>query len=151
MKSFIYKDFENDVYVNSVKLTEKEKWHRALGYVNFQYLNKLVKDKLVDGLPDKLENNVMKCANCIQSKMANVPFENERSKTSEILEIQTDLNGPLRTTGSDGEKFFLSFIDDYSKCSKVYCIKSKSEIASCFKVVLHLKIFKNSNFFYLIF
>ena len=40
----------------------------------------LVKDKLLDGLPDKLENNVMKCANCIQNKMANVPFENERSK-----------------------------------------------------------------------
>ena len=58
-------DFENDVYVNSVKLTEKEKWHRALGHGNFQYLNKLVKDKLVDGLPDKLKNNVMKCANCI--------------------------------------------------------------------------------------
>ena len=76
----------------------------------------------------------MKCANCIQSKMANVPFENERSKTSEILElIHTDLNGPHRTTGSGGENFFLSFIDDYSKCSKVYCIKSKSETASRFK------------------
>ena len=88
IQSNTYKDFENnvnDVYVNSVKLSEKEKWHRALGHVNFQYLNKLVKDKLVEGLPDKLENNVMKCANCIQSKMANVPFENERSKTSEIL------------------------------------------------------------------
>ena len=33
--------------------------------------------------------------------MANVPFENERSKTSEILElIYIDLNGPHRTTGS---------------------------------------------------
>ena len=81
----------------------------------------------------------MKCENCIQSKMANVPFENERSKTSEILElIHTDLNGPHRTTGSDGEKFFLSFIDDYSKCSKVYCIKSKSETASCFKEYVNL-------------
>ena len=60
MKSNVYKDLENDIYVYSVKLTEKEKWHRALGHVNFQYLNKLVKDKLVDGLPDKLENNVMK-------------------------------------------------------------------------------------------
>ena len=35
MQSNIYKDFENDLYVNSVKLTEKEKWHRALGHVNF--------------------------------------------------------------------------------------------------------------------
>ena len=65
MQSNTYKDFENDVHINSVKLTEKEKWHRALGHVNFQYLKKLVKDKLVDGLPDKLENNVMKSANCI--------------------------------------------------------------------------------------
>ena len=138
MQSNTYKDFENDVYVNSVKLTEKGKWHRALGPVNFQYLNKLVKDKLVDALPDKLENNVMKCANCIQSKMAYVPFENERSKTSEILElIHTDLNGH-RTTGCGGENIFLSFIYDYSKCSKVYCIKSKSETASCFKEYVNL-------------
>ena len=55
MKSNIYKDFENNVYVNSVKLTEKGKWHRVLGHVNFQYLKKLVEDKLVDGLPDKLK------------------------------------------------------------------------------------------------
>ena len=129
MKSNIYKDFENDVYVNSVKLTEKEKWHKALGRVNFQYLNKLVKDKLVDGIPDKLENNVMKCANCIQSKMANVRFENERSKNSEILElIHTDLNGPHRTTGSDREKFFLSFIDDYSKCNDFIVLKTNQRL-----------------------
>ena len=39
--------------------------------------------------------------------MVNVPFENEKSKTSEILElIHTDINGPHRTTGSDGKKFF---------------------------------------------
>ena len=80
----------------------------------------------------------MKCANCFQSKMANVPLENERNKTSEILElIHTGLNDPHRT-GSGGEIFFLSFIYDYSKCSKVYCIKSKSETASCFKEYLNL-------------
>ena len=49
----------------------------------------------------------MKCANCIQSKMANVPFENERIKTLEILELlHTDLNGPHRITSSGGEHFF---------------------------------------------
>ena len=31
--------------------------------------------------------------------------------------IHTDLNGPHRTTGSGGESFVRSFIDDYSKCS----------------------------------
>ena len=116
-----------------IKLTEKEKWHRALGHVNFQYLNKLVKNKLLDGLPEKIENTQMKCANCIESKMSNEPFENDRTRATEILElIHTDLNGPHNTIGYCGEKYFVTFIDDYSKCAKIYCIKNKSETASCF-------------------
>lgn len=132
MKSFIYKNDNENIYANTTILTDKEKWHRALGHVNFQYLSKLVNEKLLDGLPEKLEQNNMRCANCIQSKMANVPFENEKTKSTEILElIHTDLNGPHRNAGYGGEKYFLSFIDDYSKCSKVYCIKSKDETAGC--------------------
>jgi len=94
--------------VNSVKLTEKERWHRNLGHVNFNYLNKIVKNKLLDGLPEKIENVEMKCANCIKSKMSNLPFENKPTKAKEILEIiHTDLNGPHPTTGYCGEKYFL--------------------------------------------
>ncbi len=47
---------ENEAFVNSVKLTEKERWHRNLGHVNFNYLNKIVKNKLLDGSPEKIEN-----------------------------------------------------------------------------------------------
>lgn len=123
----------NEIFAHSIKLTQKEKWHRALGHVNFQYLNKLINNKLVDGLPDKIESMEMKCSNCIKSKMTNVPFENNRTKTTEILElIHTDLNGPHNLTGFGGEKYFLTFIDDYSKCTRIFCIKSKAEVASCF-------------------
>lgn len=133
IKSFVSKIDNNKMYVNTIKLTNKEKWHRALGHVNFQYLNKLINNKLLDGLPDKIESAEMKCSNCIESKMANVPFENNRTKTTEILElIHTDLNGPHSITGYDGEKYFLTFIDDYSKCTRIFCIKSKAETANCF-------------------
>lgn len=131
IKSFLTKN--ESMYAYSINLTQKEKWHRALGHVNFQYLNKLVNNKLVDGLPDKIENTDMKCSNCIKSKMCNVPFENNRTKTTEILEIiHTDLNGPHSTIGYGGEKYFLTFIDDYSKCTRIFCIKSKTEVANCF-------------------
>lgn len=84
-------------------------------------------------MPDKIENTEMKCSNCIESKMFNVPFQNNRKKTTEILEIiHTDLNGPHNTTGYGGEKYFLTFIDDYSKCTRIFCIKNKSETANCF-------------------
>ena len=134
MKSFIYEKNNSEiVFTNMVKLTNKEKWHRALGHINFQYLDRLVNEKLIEGLPDRLENIIMKCATCIQSKMANVPFENKSTNFKDVLElIHTDLNGPRRTVGFGGERYFLSFIDDFSKCSKTYCIKSKAETASCF-------------------
>ena len=139
MKSTVIENEIKNLYTNTEKITEKEKWHRALGHVNFRYLSKLVNSKLVEGLPEKLENDLLTCANCIESKMSKVPFKNDRSKTSEILElIHTDLNGPHRTTGYGGEKYFLTFIDDYSKCAKIYCIKRKSETANCFKEFVNL-------------
>lgn len=139
IKSFVSKLNINQMHINTAKLTDKEKWHRALGHVNFQYLNKLINNKLVKGLPDKIESTEMKCSNCIQSKMSNVPFENNRTKTTEILElIHTDLNGPHNTNGYGGEKYFLTFIDDYSKCTRIFCIKSKSETANCFKEFVNL-------------
>lgn len=52
--------------------------------------------------------------------------------------IHTDLNGPHNTTGYGGEKYFLTFIDDYSKCTRNFCIKSKSETANCFKEFVNL-------------
>lgn len=90
-------------------------------------------------MSDKIESTEMKCSNCIQSKMTNVPFENNRTKTTEILElIHTDLNGPHNTTGYGGEKYFLNFIDDYSKCTRIFCIKSKGETAKCFIEFINL-------------
>lgn len=31
-----------------------------------------------------------------------------------------------------GERYFLSFIDDYSKLCKIYCISSKADVLNCF-------------------
>ena len=89
---------------------------------------------MLDGLPEKIENVEMKCANCIKSIMSNLPFENKSTKAKEILEIiHTDLNGPHPTTGYGGEKYFLTFIDDFSKCTMTYYdalkVKIKPRIA----------------------
>ena len=52
MKSYVKWNLSK-IYTIDTKLTEKEKWHRALGHVHFQYLNILIKNKLLDGLPEK--------------------------------------------------------------------------------------------------
>jgi len=71
-----------------VKTVEKmEKFHKMLGHVNFNYLNAMSKNKLVEGMPENFEQVFLKCGTCIQNKMHNLPFQNKRSGTKEILEL----------------------------------------------------------------
>ena len=105
ISSFFNEKFNNNVNVE--KMTQKEKYHRMLGHVNFSYLKNMCKNKLVDGLPGELENIHLKCEICIKNKMHNLPFENNQKRAKEILElVHTDLNGPHKTTGYDGSKYF---------------------------------------------
>ena len=74
----------------------------------------------------------MKCKTCIENKMHNLRFSNNRIKAKVILEIvHTDVCGPFKPTEFNGENYFVSFIDDYSKIAKVYCIKTKDEVFNC--------------------
>jgi len=93
----------------------------------------MCRDKAVEGLPSKLESEFLKCGTCVQNKMHNLKFENQRERANDLLDIiHTDLNGPHNTTGNNGEKYFLTFIDDYSKTARMYTIKSKTEVYECF-------------------
>ena len=74
----------------------------------------------------------MKCKTCIENKMHNLPFSNGRIRAKDILEIiHTDVCGSFKMAGLNGKRYFVSFIDDYSKISKVYCINSKDEVFNC--------------------
>lgn len=130
------------VEVNSTSnnnMSEKEKLHRTLGHVNFNYLKTMCQKQILQGLPKDLECEYYKCGICLKNKMHNLPFKNERSRANEILEIvHTDVNGPHNTTGLNGEKYFLTFIDDFSKVAQVYVIKSKNEVYDCFVKYVNL-------------
>ena len=62
----------------------KERWHRKLGHINFVYLDKLCNQQLVTGIPNKLETEFLKCKICIEYKMHNLPFKNNRTKIKNI-------------------------------------------------------------------
>lgn len=130
---------DKTIEVNNSVVGDKEKWHRKLGHVNFKYLNMLSRHQLVEGITPNLDSEYMKCKTCIQNKMHNVRFENNRRKAEDILEIvHTDLNGPHQTKGINGEQYFLTFIDDYSKLIQIYVIKTKDEVYECFVSYINL-------------
>ncbi|XP_022861288.1 uncharacterized protein LOC111381706 [Olea europaea var. sylvestris] len=94
-----YGVFPNSNYVcSSAKIDMSELWHQRLDHVNYRSLSKLVKKKIVDGLPkiDQSENAV--CKPCQQGKQ----FRINHKRTSKILTnralelLHMDLMGPSR-------------------------------------------------------
>ena len=64
----------------------------------------MCKNHTLEGLPREIESDYYKCATCIENKMHNIPFDNNRKRAKDILEIvHTDLNGPHKTVGYKGE------------------------------------------------
>ena len=52
--------------------------------------------------------------------------------------IHTDLWGPTKRKGLDGEKYFILLIDDYIRMTWVCLLKRKSEAYGCFKTFKEL-------------
>lgn len=67
--------------------------------------------------------------------MTRRPFSNEsEQKPAEILDlVHDDICGPMKTRKPGGMRYFLSFIDDFSRYSWIYIIHQKSETAACFQ------------------
>lgn len=65
------------------------------------------------------------------NKFASKKFDkNGRKRDSDILElIHTDVCvPPIKQTGYNGEKYFVPFINDYSRYADVYILKSEDEV-----------------------
>ena len=47
--------------------------------------------------------------------------------------MHSDVCGPMQTQSIGGAKYFVTFIDDYTRCCAVYFMKHKSEVFDKFK------------------
>jgi len=71
-------------------------------------------------------------SNCVIEKKAKVKFGTVTHCTEGILDyIHTYVWGPTKTS-IGGNRYFVSFIDDYSKRCWVYTMKNKREILELF-------------------
>ncbi|KAL7372232.1 hypothetical protein ABVT39_012552 [Epinephelus coioides] len=90
---------------------------------------------LVNGVDFTAEKEVPFCEACVEGKLARKPHKQVgdiRSKRKFQL-IHSDVCAPMQTESIGGAKYFVTFIDDYSRCCKVYFLKQKSEVFSKFK------------------
>ncbi|GAU30981.1 hypothetical protein TSUD_104950 [Trifolium subterraneum] len=91
------------------------------------------KKQLVSSLPE-IEIPKEVCEECVQSKQHRNSFSKEvKSKTKAILEVvYSDVCGPIQVESIRGNKYFVTFIDDFSRKLWTYLIKKKSDVLDVF-------------------
>jgi transposase InsO family protein len=109
-----------------------ELWHRILAHINYKALPYVC--KAVTGLPELKVDHEGVCNGCAQGKNIKNPFPKRDNKAEGVLElIHSDVCGPMPSSSISGYVYYVSFIDDYSRKTWVYLLKSKDEVFSKFK------------------
>lgn len=101
-------------------------WHSRLGHPS---------DYVLHVLSFLRKNNkVDVCHACNISKSSRLPFSNNCTKSNSPLEIvHSDIWGPSPTTSRSGFRYYISFIDDYSRFTWLYPLTHRSQALESFK------------------
>ena len=100
-----------------------EMWHRRLAHLNTESLSKIINSTDKTTTSDHLQS----CTTCIQAKnrQSFIRLPTERaSKPFEL--VHSDVCGPMSTPSISQRRYYIIYIDDFSRFAKVYFLKSKS-------------------------
>ena len=106
-------------------------WHARLGHVNFDTLRRL---SVKEYIPKLNIDSKHKCETCVEAKLTRSSHKRVERNTKVLYIIHSDVCD-LKFTPTRGEnKYFITFIDDYTKYCYIYLLKSKDEIIDKFKI-----------------
>ncbi|CAL8122065.1 unnamed protein product [Prunus armeniaca] len=109
-------------------------WHDTYGHMNYASLKLLSSKEMVDALP-QIDHIDDVCEECQLGKRHRNSFPAHSSwRAKKPLElVHSYLCGQMSVTSHGGNKYFISFIDDFSRKVWVYFLKEKSEAFQAFK------------------
>ncbi|KAK1633022.1 hypothetical protein QYE76_007337 [Lolium multiflorum] len=110
-------------------------WHRRLAHVNMRTLQSLHKGNHIVGLMENVsfaKDRV--CRACVEGKMHDSPHPSKTIISSKrILELlHVDIFGPVTHASLGAKKHCLVIVDDYSRYTWVYFLKTKDETQQIF-------------------
>jgi hypothetical protein len=107
-------------------------WHVIFVHINYDNLCLLRKNGVsnIPTIPRKLKQ----CNGCILVNNSKQPFDDSTSRAYRKHElIYYDLCGPMLIPSTNGNKYIMTFIDDYTRMCWVYLLKDKSQDFETFK------------------
>jgi transposase InsO family protein len=105
-------------------------WHSRLGHPSESIIHKLFQESLLP-VSGSVKFNKL-CESCQVSKSRKLPFSDSLRRSTHPLElIHSDVwTSPVVSIG--GCKFYVVFIDDYSRFAWLFPLKQKSDVLTCF-------------------
>ena len=74
------------------------------------------------------------CVSCQLGKQPALPFQNSESMSTEIFDlIHSDVWGPSSINCIGGSRYFIVFVDDYSRYSWVFLMRSRDELLNIYR------------------
>ena len=95
-------------------------------------LSILAKKNVLNGVSDA---KLRKCSHCLAGKQRRVSFmSSEPKRKSKVLDlVHSDVCGPMKTQSLGGAYYFVTFIDDCSRKTWAYTLKTKDKVLDTFK------------------
>ena len=92
--------------------------HCRFGHLGMNNVNKLIDDEMVNGMDGATKMNENQfCEACTKGKQRRCPYpktvDYRASKPSEL--IHSDVCGPMSVSSLGGSRYYVSFIDNYSR------------------------------------
>ena len=96
-------------------------WYSRLRHVNISYIKGMQNHGIISNINHTCMN---KCEICVESKITNKTCHSIYREIELLSSIHTDFGELKQTMTRGGKKYYVAFIDDFSKYTKVYLLMS---------------------------
>nr|GEW23019.1 putative ribonuclease H-like domain-containing protein [Tanacetum cinerariifolium] len=104
-------------------------WHRRLGHLNIKTMNRLVRHKLVRGLPSKCFDNDHTCVACLKGKQHKASCKTKlvNSVTKPLHTLHMGLFSHTSVSSINHKSYCLVVTDDFCRFTWTFFLKTKDE------------------------
>jgi hypothetical protein len=135
-KLYVLKILEDQVNIASEELeSDLFLWHCRLGHLGMDNVIKIANGNMVKGIGHLSSESKPFCEGCVMGKQHRCPYPKGISyRATEPFElIHSDVCGPMPESSIGGSRYYVTFIDDFTRYTFVYFLKNKSQVLEKFK------------------
>ncbi|CAI7767353.1 unnamed protein product [Closterium sp. NIES-54] len=108
-------------------------WHHRLGHPSLPRLRGMHSHLLVSSLPRSLPplppSPALPCLPCVEGRQRAAPHSSSFPLTTAPLQtLHMDMWGPARVSGQSCKRYFLLVVDDYTRYTTVFPLRSKGKV-----------------------